>query len=381
MMLRVGFIGLSMFVQSAVAHAQTPLPLEIAQQGYFFVGGSYTSVGDRQIFSGQAYVEYQIPRNRTQRFPIVIIPGGAQTATNFNGTPDGREGWTQFFLRRGYAVYIMEQVGRSRSGYAAEVDGPQSFPTVLSVESRFTAPQHHNLYPQAGMHTQWPGTGRAGDPFFDQFYASQVPYLSQAKPVQTLNRDAGVALLDKIGPAILMTHSQSGSFAWTITEARPDLVKASVQIEPSGPPVHDITLIGPPGYFKEGPLRPWGLTSIPITYDPPVNDASELQFVRQEKPDSADLARCWLQKEPARQLPMLQKAPILIVTGEASFHSPYEHCDVKFFQQAGVHPTWIRLGDVGIHGNGHMMMLEKNNMQIADLITGWLAKTLPTSAD
>ena len=39
-----------------------------------------------------------------------------------------------FFLRRGYAVYIMEQVGRSRSGYAAEVDGPQSFSTILSVE-------------------------------------------------------------------------------------------------------------------------------------------------------------------------------------------------------------------------------------------------------
>jgi pimeloyl-ACP methyl ester carboxylesterase len=239
----------------------------------------------------------------------------------------------------------------------------------------------HAQTPHARMHTQWPGTGRAGDPIFDQFYASQVPYLSQAKPVQTLNRDTGVALLDKIGPAIIMTHSQSGSFAWTITEARPDLVKASVQIEPSGPPVHDITLIGPPDYFKEGPLRPWGLTSIPITYDPPVKDASELEFVRQEKPDSPDLARCWLQKEPARQLPKLQKAPILIVTGEASFHSPYEHCDVKFFQQAGVHPTWIRLGDIGIHGNGHMMMLEKNNMQIAELITGWLAKTLPTSAD
>ena len=188
MMLRIGVIGLSILAQSGVAHAQT-LPLEIAQQGYFFVGGSYTSVGDRQIFSGQAYVEYQIPRNRTQRFPIVIIPGGAQTATNFNGTPDGREGWSQFFLRRGYTVYIMEQVGRSRSGYAAEVDGPQSFSTILSVESRFTAPKHHNLYPQARMHTQWPGTGRAGDPIFDQFYASQVPYLSQAKPVQTLNRD------------------------------------------------------------------------------------------------------------------------------------------------------------------------------------------------
>ena len=324
--------------------------------------------------SGHVYVEFQIPAKRTQPYPIVIIPGGAQTATNFTGTPDGREGWAQFFLRRGYAVYIVEQPGRGRSGYQPSTDGTQALPTVESTENRFTAPQDFNLYPQARLHTQWPGTGRAGDPTFDQFYASQIPYAQQPEIVQTTNRDAGAALLDKIGPAILMTHSQSGSYGWTITEARPDLVKALVQVEPSGPSGYDMELVGPPDYFKDGRLRPWGLTTIPLAYAPAVSDPKELQFVKQEKADGPDLAKCWLQKEPARQLPKLQKTPILMVTGEASFHFPYEHCDFKYLEQAGVHPTWIKLGEVGIHGNGHMMMLEKNNMQVADVIARWLAK-------
>ena len=82
--------------------------LAIAQQGYFFVGGKYAPVGDKQVMTGQAYVEYQIPEKRTQPYPLVIVPGAAQTATNFNGTADGREGWTQYFLRRGYAVYMVD---------------------------------------------------------------------------------------------------------------------------------------------------------------------------------------------------------------------------------------------------------------------------------
>jgi pimeloyl-ACP methyl ester carboxylesterase len=307
----------------------------------------------------------------------VIIPGGAQTATNFTGTPDGREGWAQYFLRHGYAVYIIEQPGRGRSGYQSNSDGPQAAPDLLSVESRFTAPEHYNLYPQAHLHTQWPGTGRAGDPAFDQFYASQIPYVNKPEVIQTLNRDAAVALLDKIGPAILMTHSQSGAYGWTVTEARPDLVKALVQVEPSGPPVRDMELIGPPDYFRDGMLRPWGLTTIPLNYSPGVTDSSQLSFVQQEKPDAPDLARCWLQASPARQLPDLQRTPILVMVGEASFHAPYQHCVVKYLEQAGVHPTWLKLGDVGIHGNGHMMMLEKNNLRVADVIVRWLATSAP----
>jgi pimeloyl-ACP methyl ester carboxylesterase len=364
-------------VLAVVSPARAEEPLAIAKQGYFFVGGKYSTVGDKKVMNGQIYVEYQIPKKRTQTYPLVIVPGAAQTATNFNGTPDGREGWTQHFLRRGYAVYIVEQPGRGRSSYQPDTDGMQAYPQVLSVQQRFTAPEKFNLWPQARLHTQWPGTGMAGDPNFDQFFASQVPFVQKPDVVQALNRDAIAALIDKLGPVILMTHSQSGAYGWEAVDQRPGMVKALIQAEPSAPPVHDVEFLGAPEWFRDGAgTRTWGLTSIPITYAPPANDASELAFERQEKADGPDLARCWLQKSPARQLPNLQKLPIAIVTGEASFHGPYEHCVVKFLEQAGVHPTWLNLGAMGIHGNGHMMMLEKNSDQIAEVIERWVRKAL-----
>jgi pimeloyl-ACP methyl ester carboxylesterase len=357
-------------------------PLSIAQQGYFFVGGKFVTINGRKVMSGQAYVEFQIPAQKTQPYPIVIIPGAAQTATNFNGTPDGREGWAQLFLRRGYAVYILEQPGRGRSGYQPDSDGPQAYPNGKNVEDRFTAPERAMLWPQAKLHAQWPGTGLAGDPIFDQFYASQVPFVIKPEVTQAANRDAGVKLLDKIGPAIVLTHSQSGSYGWALLDARPNLVKALVQIEPTFPPVHDVDFIGAPDYFRDGPVgRPWGLAAIPVTYAPAVSDPSQLAFVRESKPDGPELMRCWLEKTPARQLPTLQKAPIVVVTGEASFHAPYEHCTIKYLEQAGVSPTWMDLGRQGVHGNGHMMMLEKNSHQIADLIVQWLVKSAPAKSN
>jgi pimeloyl-ACP methyl ester carboxylesterase len=362
---------------TVLSPARAEEPLAIAKQGYFFVGGKYSTAGDKQVMNGQIYVEYQIPKKRTQTYPLVIVPGAAQTATNFNGTPDGREGWTQHFLRRGYAVYIVEQPGRGRSSYQPDTDGTQAYPEVLRVQQRFTAPEKFNLWPQARLHTQWPGTGTAGDPNFDQFFASQVPFVQNAEVIQALNRDALAALIDKLGPVILMTHSQSGAYGWEAVDQRPGMVKVLIQAEPSAPPVHDVEFLGAPEWFRDGArTRTWGLTAIPITYAPPAKDASELAFERQEKADGPDLARCWLQKEPVRQLPNLQKLPIAIVTGEASFHGPYEHCVVKFLEQAGVHPTWLNLGAMGIHGNGHMMMLEKNSDQIADVIEKWVRKAL-----
>ena len=102
--------------------------------------------------------------------------------------------------------------------------------------------------------------------------------------------------------------------------------------------------------------------------------------MREDRPDAPDLVRCWLQRAPARQLPKLAGVPTLVLTGEASYHAPYDHCTVKYLRQAGVRPTWIRLADAGIRGNGHMMMLEKNNHEIAALIARWLADAVPAAA-
>ncbi len=371
-----------LFAQSEPARLdQHAAALSIARQGYVFAGGKYSTVDGRQAMSGQIYAEFQIPSKVLHPYPIVMIHGGGQTGTNFTGTPDGREGWAQFFLRQGYAVYVIDQPGRGRAAYPTEIYGPLSpAPNPETIQQRFTSIERYNLWPQAHLHSQWPGEGKPGDAIFDQFVASQVPGLPDFTRQQMLNRDAIVSLLDKIGPAILLTHSQSGAFGWPVADARPDLVKAIVAVEPSGPPFFDIQNVEAPEWFRYGTMmsRPWGVTAVPLTYAPPAENASDLAIVQQDKADGPDLSKCWIQKEPSRQLPNLQKMPTLVVTSEASYHAAYDNCIVKYLEQAGVHPTWIKLSEIGIHGNGHMMMLEKNNLEIAAVLSRWLAKALPS---
>ena len=86
-----------------------------------------------------------------------------------------------------------------------------------------------------------------------------LPEIEDFTKQQFLNRDALVALIDKIGPAILMVHSQAGAFGWPVADARPDQVKAILAIEPNGPPFYQVDFIGAPDYFKQGPLAlPYG---------------------------------------------------------------------------------------------------------------------------
>ena len=250
------------------------------------------------------------------------------------------------------------------------------------VQQRFTAIENYNHWPQAHLHTQWPGKGTPGDPIFDQFFASQVQAMASFPLQQQLSSDGILALLEKIGPAILLTHSQSGATGWPVADALPDRVKAIVAVEPSGPPFYNVENIPAPEWFRDSEeQRPWGITAGPLAYSPPAASPSDLAIVRQDQPDGPDVTRCWMQKSPARQLPNLQKMPILILTSESSYHRGYDHCTVKYLQQAGVHVTWIKLEDIGIHGNGHMMMLEKNNKEIAAVMSRWLEKTLPSEAN
>ncbi|NDA46440.1 MAG: alpha/beta fold hydrolase [Alphaproteobacteria bacterium] len=294
---------------------QNAAPLVIAKQGYFFVGGQYFE---------------------------------------------------------GLDTYVLDQPARGRSPWHPEM-GALTRHSTQRVERQFTAPASARLWPQAHLHTQFPGTGQYGDPIFDQTFAQNFPSLASFARQQELNRDAGAALLDKIGPAILLTHSQSGTFGWLVADARPGLVKAILAIEPSGPPVYDNVTIGAPDWFKEGPFtKPYGLTAAPLTYDPPLNDGEQLSFVRQDTANGPELVRCWSQAEPARQLTYLRDVPVLIVQGEASYHAPFDHCTQAYLEQAGVAVSYLRLADHGQSGNGHMLMIEKNNLQIAELIENWM---------
>jgi pimeloyl-ACP methyl ester carboxylesterase len=350
-------------------------PLELADQGCFFVAGRYAGArGDTMV--GQMYVQYQVPARRSCDYPIVMVHGGGQTGVNFLGTPDGRRGWSDYFIARGFAVYVVDQPGRGRSGYFQPYGTPVHRDPG-SVAQRFTAPERAPQWPQAALHTQWPGSGICGDAAFDQFYASQVDSMSDLAVLEAMMREAGAALLDRIGPAILLTHSQGGPLGWTIADARPRLTRAILAIEPNGPPLREVRFTGPPQWFEDDAVsRPWGITRGPLTFDPPCEQASDLRFERQERPDGPELVRGWLQADPPRRLVHLAGIPILILTAEASYHAPYDHCTSAFLRQAGVAHDFVRLPKAGICGNGHMMMLEQNNLEIARILEQWIMKTL-----
>src|ERR1700761_5724143 len=64
----------------------------VALRGYFYVGGKYVGEPGKEIMQGQIYVEVLAPKDVKRPYPLVLIHGAAQTATNWMGTPDGRKG-------------------------------------------------------------------------------------------------------------------------------------------------------------------------------------------------------------------------------------------------------------------------------------------------
>jgi hypothetical protein len=149
------------------------------------------------------------------------------------------------------------------------------------------------------------------------------------------------------------------------------MVKAIVAIEPIGPPF--INAI----FLPLTPARPYGLTEIPLTFSPPIQSATDLQLITTTVLSSSVNFTCVQQAPPPRRLVNLDNIPVLVVTSEAGYHSVYDDCSVEFLKDAGVRVDHVRLPDVGIRGNGHMMFMERNNLQIADqVVRKWLNEVL-----
>lgn len=220
--------------------------LVIARQGSFSVGGRPVQ-GDGQydpaqspdvadqgqtFWVDQMYVQYQVPV-RARRYPLVLVHGGGGTGRVWESTPDGRDGYQTIFLRRGYTVYIVDFPRRGRAGQPTfngpfgRLDGTPVVPNAtgkIGVQFGWTRWRLGPRYPDVFPVQQFPMDAAS----VDQFFQSLVPVVSDDGTVVT---DALVALLDKIGPAILVTHSQSGLFGWLTAMRRPNLVKAVVSYE------------------------------------------------------------------------------------------------------------------------------------------------------
>ena len=395
--------------QAGAAAAPTKIALDVAEWSYMWVNVKRAETARGAFVGGQQmYVEYMIPAQVRHPFPVVLVHGGGGQGTDWMGTPDGRPGWFQYLVQEGYKVYVVDRPGHGRSPLHPDLHGgfPQTPMVLESLAGRFTPPsanpkQQANEYQK--NHTQWPGPGNVGSPDLDQLcaglggsYVVQAPPpgaapaggrqggggagaagpppAANSTPGQSANvqsgvqhlawRQAGAELLDRIGPAIIMTHSAGGPFGLLVAEARPNLVKATVIIEGAG------------SGFGGG--NRWGMSSVPVTYDPPVNEPAEIKTTYVPNPEPG-IAGYYLQAEPARKLPNLKNTKVLMVTAEASFASPGNPGGVAFLKQAGVQAEELRLGAMGIKGNGHMMMAEKNSREVLQPLIEWMNKNVTGS--
>jgi hypothetical protein len=240
------------------AGAADRIPLDLAEWSYMWVNVKRAETARGAFVGGQQmYVEYMIPAVVRHPFPIVLVHGGGGQGTDWMGTPDGRPGWFQYLVQEGFKVYVVDRPGHGRSPLHPELHGGFAAQAAVleNIAGRFTPPsanpaQTPNEYQK--NHNQWPGVGNVGSPDLDQLVAGQGgSYVQQTPPAggraggagrqggapgagapaggrgatpvaanvvqppPALNvqhaawRQAGADLLDRIGPAIIMTSTGS----------------------------------------------------------------------------------------------------------------------------------------------------------------------------
>jgi pimeloyl-ACP methyl ester carboxylesterase len=322
--------------------------MKLADQGYFWVGLEQKKVSYGTILVGAMYAQYLKPQQAKHPYNIVLVHGGAGQGTHYMGI-GGLAGWAHYFVQAGFNTYIVDRPGHGRPVYHPDSLGPIGpVFTYASVTGDF---QRGAQEPNK----RWSGTADVGDPLIDQFQAGQNSTPTDNAMAHKLWASRGAEMLDKIGPSIIMVHSAGGPFSWLVANERPNLVKAIINVEGAGATP-----------FANG--SPWGVTDIPLAYDPPASDPKEI--ATRDVPAANGAPAYKLQAEPARKLKNLQGIPIAYVTAERSGRNGAPV--TAFLKQAGCDAEDFRLKDKGILGNGHFMMLETNRKQVFDAIHGWI---------
>jgi hypothetical protein len=310
--------------------------LVLASQGSFFVGGeskTITAPGrgpsaaptQGEITVNQMYVQYQTPPGAAQHLPVVMVHGCCLSSKTWETTPDGRMGWNEYFVRKGRSVYLADQVSRARSGFDPEAFAsvkmgkkpPSELPNILDATHQ-TAWAIFRFGP--GFNKPFPDEQFPVDAA-DELYKQMIPDLNTTLPNPNPTWTNMAALAVKLKGAVLIGHSESGFFPEQASLMDPSGVKANISIEMPCPEL-----------------------------------------------------------KPA-QIATLARIPTLVVFGDHLSDVPgsiwagaFDSCN-KFVEQvkaAGGDAEMMHLPALGLKGNSHMLMQDKNNLQIADLILKWI---------
>jgi pimeloyl-ACP methyl ester carboxylesterase len=323
----------------ALSDSETKMPIVLEKIGSFHVGGKIFEITGQPVrevvftpggvpakvdpnghyMVGQMYVQYFIPAEKRGAYPLLMWHGGGLTGVTWETTPDGREGFSTIFLRKGWPVYVSDAVERGRSGFGPPqvMQGEPIFLTTANPFERFRIGQGAGSWSEdASTRKVLPGDQFPVDAYM-QFVKQVVPRWTTT---DAMINAAYVDLLDKVGESVVMVHSQAGQFGLMAAETRPDKVRALILLEPAG--------LGDPEKVSR-------LKDIPIL----------AVFGDNIEQDSR-----WPQ--------IRQKA-------------------YGFFEKiraAGGKVDVINLPQIGIRGNSHMLMMDKNSDQVASVVQDWLTK-------
>jgi pimeloyl-ACP methyl ester carboxylesterase len=323
-------------------------PLVIQEQGSFAVGGKVLSTpgtynNNNPSSQGQTlhgdhlYAFYQVPQD-PKALPIVMLHGAYQSARSWETTSDGREGFQTIFLRRGFPVYLVDQPRRGRAGNSTVAATIEPTPLDQLFFDQFRIGKWPNYFDNVQFDRK-PQT-------LDQFFRSVTP---NTGPYDAgVISDAMAALFDKTGPAILFSHSQAGGPGW-LTAIKSRNVKAIVALEP-----------GSGFIFPQGELPP-AMPSAAGTLSPEAVPLADFQ--------------------------KLTRFPIVIYYGdnfpvEPTAERGQDNWRVRLamakvwvdaINKHGGDAQLVRLPEIGIRGNTHFLMSDLNNVQIADLVSKFLA--------
>jgi hypothetical protein len=327
--------------------AAQPLGLVIQQQGSFAVGGTvvtnpgtfdpYKLTPEGQTLHGDhAYVFYQVPAN-ARKLPLVLWHGAGQFGKTWETTADGREGYQTIFLRRGFPVYVLDQPRRGRAGRSTVAAPISTTPDEQTWFDIFRV----GIWPDYFEGVQFPRDAEALNQYFRAMTPNTGPFDMQ------VTSDAVSALFGRIGPGILVTHSQGGGPGW-LTAIKNQNVRAVISYEP-----------GSGFLFPEGEVPP----AMPSGTGPLAGVAV-----------------------PLAEFMQLTKIPIVIYFGDNIPEQPTANpgqdnwrvrlAMARLFRDTvnrrGGDVTLVHLPELGIRGNTHFPFSDLNNLQIADLMSQFL---------